>query len=239
MTRKLILATFVAAISPLAAQAAQLDISVTNLTGGIYFTPLLLAAHPATTHLFRTGEAACAALRAMAEGGDIAGLEIAVTAAGGQAIANPAGGLLAPARSVGPTAITTTAGNTRLSVTAMLLPTNDGFVGLDGWEIPATPGTYTVYLNGYDAGTEANTELMNPGAGGAPGVAGIPGDPSGKAGSAGTGVVPASPNDGEANVVHIHRGVLGDTNPTGGSSDLDSRSHRWLNPVARVTVVVK
>ena len=44
----------------------------------------------------------------------------------------------------------------------------------------------------------------------------------------------------EANsVVHIHRGVIGDTNPTGGSSDLDSRVHRWLNPVAELVITVK
>lgn len=36
--------------------------------------------------------------------------------------------------------LSTTAGNTRRSLTAMMLPTNDGFVGLDGWEIPGAPG---------------------------------------------------------------------------------------------------
>lgn len=238
MKRKLMLASLVAALSPLSSQAASLDISVTNLTGGIYFTPLLIAAHPATTHLFQAGKAAGAAVQAMAEGGDTAALKTAAEAAGGQTIANPEGGLLGPALAT-QTTLTTSAGNTRLSLAAMMLPTNDGFVGLDGWEIPSAPGTYTIDLNAYDAGTEANTELMNAGAGGAPGVPGIPGDPSGKAGSGGAGVVAATPNNAEPNVVHIHRGVLGDTNATGGMSDLDSRSHRWLNPVARVTVVVK
>ncbi|MCB1888571.1 MAG: spondin domain-containing protein [Rhodocyclaceae bacterium] len=228
-----------ALLTPLAAQAAEIEVTVTNLTGGIYFTPLLVAAHPAGSHLFQTGAAASTALQAMAEGGDIAGLEADVTAAGGQLVADPAGGILAPATSSGVAMLDTGATNTHLSITAMLLPTNDGFVGLDGWEIPTEPGTYTLTLNGYDAGTEANTELMNPGAGGAPGVAGIPGDPSGRAGSGGSGVVAASPNDAEPNVVHIHRGQLGDTDASGGLSDVDSRSHRWLNPVARVTVVVK
>ncbi len=232
-------ATIAALLTPLAAQAADIEVTVTNLTGGIHFTPLLVAAHPAGTHLFQAGAAASTALQAMAEGGDIAGLEAEVGTAGGQFVANPAGGILAPASTSGVAALSTAAANTHLSVTAMLLPTNDGFVGLDAWEIPAEPGTYTLMLNAYDAGTEANTELMNPGAGGAPGVAGIPGDPSGRAGSGGSGVVAASPNDAEPNVVHVHRGQLGDTDPSGGLSDLDSRSHRWLNPVARVTVVVK
>lgn len=239
MLDKTLAAALTALTVPLAAQAADLEITITNLSGGIYFTPLLVAAHDPSIHLFEAGAAASAALQAMAEGGDIAGLEAALASAGGQSVANPAGGLLAPATSTGPATLTTTAGNTRLSVTAMLLPTNDGFVGLDSWPIPTAPGTYTLLLNGYDAGTEANTELMNPGAGGAPGVAGIPGDPSGRAGSGGSGVVPASPNDGEPNVVHIHRGQLGDGDASGGASDVDSRSHRWLNPVARVTVVVK
>jgi hypothetical protein len=238
MKHQLILTTLLAALAPLSSQAADLEISVSNLTAGIYFTPLLVAAHPAASHLFQIGQGASGALQAMAEGGDIAGLKAAVDAAGGQTLANPANGLLAPAQSA-QAILSTTAANTRLSLTAMLLPTNDGFVGLDGWVIPTAPGTYTVDLNAYDAGTEANTELMNPGAGGAPGVSGIPADPSGKAGSGGTGVVPAAPNDAEPHVVHIHRGVLGDTNASGGTSDLDSRSHRWLNPVARITVVVK
>ena len=237
MARKFMAAAVLLAVG--AAQAADLEISVTNLTGNTYFTPLIIAAHPAGSHLFQPGVAAGTAVQAMAEGGDISGLEGVVAGAGGQALSNPAGGLLAPAGSFAVVPLSTTAGNTRLSLAAMLLPTNDGFVGLDSWTIPTRPGTYTVYLNAYDAGTEANTELMNPGAGGTPGVAGIPADPGGKAGTGGSGVVPASPNDHEPNVVHIHPGILGDTNPAGGASDLDSTRHRWLNPVAKLVVTVK
>ena len=39
-------------------------------------------------------------------------------------------------------------------------------------------------------------------------------------------------------MVHIHRGSLGDDDITGGKSDLDNTVHRWLNPVARITVTV-
>ena len=31
-----------------------------------------------------------------------------------------------------------------LSMAAMMLPTNDGFIGLDSWEIPSEAGTYTL-----------------------------------------------------------------------------------------------
>ncbi|MEJ2468080.1 MAG: hypothetical protein P8Y51_03235, partial [Campylobacterales bacterium] len=59
-------------------------------------------------------------------------------------------------------------------------------------------------------------------------------DPGGIAGSGATGA--AAFAEGH---VHIHRGILGDTNATGGISDLDSRYHRWINPVAEVTVTVR
>ena len=36
--------------------------------------------------------------------------------------------------------------------------------------------------------------------------------------------------------VHIHRNVLGDTSATDGVSDIDATVHRWLNPVASVTI---
>ena len=61
------------------------------------------------------------------------------------------------------------------ALVAMLLPTNDGFVGMDALEIPTAPGTYLYPLVGFDAGTETNDELIT--GGGAPGVAGIPADP--------------------------------------------------------------
>ena len=39
-------------------------------------------------------------------------------------------------------------------------------------------------------------------------------------------------------VVHIHRNVLGDSDPLGGASDIDNTVQRWLNPVARVVLTV-
>ena len=49
-----------------------------------------------------------------------------------------------------------------------------------------------------------------------------------------TGVAGADSNT----MVHVHRGILGDTDPTGGKSDLDSTIHRWQNPVAKVVITV-
>ena len=82
----------------------------------------------------------------MAEGGSIDALSAEVTAFGGQKVENPNSGLLMPGVTT-PEFTLDTLTDTHLSLTAMLLPTNDAFGGLDGWEIPTTAGTYTLFLN--------------------------------------------------------------------------------------------
>ncbi|MEM7430305.1 MAG: spondin domain-containing protein [Pseudomonadota bacterium] len=217
---------------PPAANATDFDVTITNLTYNIHYTPFLVAAHPAGNNLFVTGQPASANLQAMAEGGDISGLVADVNGLGATVVENPAAGLLAPAQSVTFNMNTDGTSNDRLSIVSMLLPTNDAFAGLNAVEIPTEPGTYVFNVSAYDAGTEANDELLT--GGGAPGVPGMPVDPSGLNGTGGTGVAGADNNPN----VHIHRGSIGDTDATGGASDLDARVHRWLNPVVRVTITV-
>ena len=144
MARKFMAAAVLLAVVQLRPPTSE--ISVTNLTGNTYFTPLIIAAHPAGSHLFQPASQPGTAVQAMAE-----------------AVASPASGRGGRRGRSGavrriPRGLcwrrraalrwcrwSTTAGNTRLSLAAMLLPTNDGFVGLDSWTIPTTPGTYTVY----------------------------------------------------------------------------------------------
>ncbi len=214
------------------AAAQKVTVTVQNLTHGSHFTPLLVAAHNGSTHLFQSGSAASASLQAMAEGGDIAGLVADLDAAG--AVHSAASGLLAPGHSFTSTELDTGTDNTVLSIVGMVLPTNDGFVGVNSWKIPTAPGKYMMPALAYDAGTEANDELLGLDNAGASGNAGAPGAPSGSGGAGGTGAANADTNQS----IHVHRGVLGDTNAEGGVSDFDSRVHRWLNPVARVIVTV-
>lgn len=222
------------ALGASAASAATFTVSVQNLTQGIHFTPVLVAAHDAETYLFQSGEAASTSLQTMAEGGNITPLVTDLGGTAAQYVANPAEGLLAPGATTTTTEINTDGSdNNYLSVVAMMLPTNDGFIGLNSYKIPTDAGTYSININGYDAGTEANDEIIN--GGGPLGVAGIPVAPGGDGGTGGESTVGADTNP----TVHIHRGVLGDTDATGGTSDLDSRIHRWLNPVARVTITVQ
>ena len=201
-----------------AALAQTIDVKITNLTQGMHFTPLLVSAHTDASDVFEVGTTASTGLATMAEGGDISGL-VAASAAGTVNVENPAMGFLAPANSTMVMDMDTAA-NDRLSIVGMVLPTNDGFVGLDSWSIPEEAGTYTVYLNAYDAGSEANDEIIN--GAGALGMAGIPAAPSGNGGTGATGVTTDEATDA-----------------MGGISDVDSRVHRWLNPVAKVVVTVK
>ncbi len=212
--------------------AQDLSIKVTNLTQGLYFTPIITSAHTSDSHIFMSGTEATAELQAMAEGGDISGLATLLSNADANTNENPAGGLLAPGMST-TYMLTNDSANTHLSMAAMILPSNDGFVGLDSWEIPSEAGTYTINLNAYDAGTEANNEIVN--GGGAPGVLGIPAAPGGDSGTNGTGVTDMETNT----MIHVHRGSLGDDEMDGGKSDLDNSIHRWLNPVAKLTITIE
>ena len=214
------------------ANAAQWDVQVTNLTNGNHITPLLVTAHDSSSHLFQVGMAASASLQSMAECGDLSGL-VATYAVDADTIENPAGGLLNPGAMATAMLDTDMTSNTHLSIVGMVLPTNDAFIGLDALEVPTAAGTYTYYINAYDAGTEANDEVLDT-SGCMAGMPGIPGGPGGDTGTNGTGV---ASNDANT-MVHVHRGVLGDTNATGGASDLDSTIHRWQNPVAKVVITV-
>jgi hypothetical protein len=226
-----LLTAFALTSSSMAINAQQVEVSVTNLTQGIYYTPFIISAHSSEMSLYTLGETASPELQMMAEGGDISGLSMMLSNANADVIENPAGGLLEPGKTT-MAMLDTSEGNDSLSLVAMLLPTNDGFVGLNSWKIPTEIGTYTFTVNAYDAGTEANDEMIT--GGGAPGLAGIPAAPGGKGGSGGTGVTMEEGNM----TVHVHRGSLGDDEMTAGKSDLNNTVHRWLNPVARITVKV-
>ncbi len=215
-------------------QAATWDVTITNLTNGNHFTPLLVTAHDHDTHLFQVGMPAALPIEHMAECGHLDPLLATpeVGAIDADTIANPATGLLAPGASTTAMLVTT---ETHLSVVAMVLPTNDAFLGLESQHIPSEAGTYTYYVNAYDAGTEANDEvLMTAGACSYTDSGMMPGAPGMDAGMNGTGVATTDSNT----MIHVHRGVLGDQDATGGNSDLDSTIHRWQNPVAKITVTV-
>ena len=210
------------------ANAGEYEVTVTNLTSGIYFTPLIAAGHNGDFTLFRAGEAASAELQAIAEGGDVSSMAALLDGMGASVATG--GGLLAPGHSETLT-INTDGGNSYLSVASMLLPTNDGFTGLNAIDLSDVRGSATYYANCYDAGTEGNDELVGTGAIGVPGFPAPPPVAASGTGTGGSGI--NAPVEG---FVHIHRGVIGDMDENGGASDINSYVHRWLNPVARISV---
>ena len=231
--KNIIAATLAASLYSGASNAATWDISITNLTHGNHFTPLFLRTHDSNTNLFQPGQTASADVELMAECGDTS---LLVTSAGsGNFVNNPASGLLAPGANTSTTINTAATGETHLSVVAMILPTNDAFIGLGSQLIPTAAGTYTYYLNGYDSGTEANDEILNAGVSCDSTTSGMPGAPGGDADTAASGVATSDTNTN----IHVHRGVLGDATANGsGASDLVNSIHRWQNPVAKVVVTV-
>lgn len=224
----LALATTALSVTSLAS-AAEYEVSITNLTAGVHFTPLIVSAHSPDVAIFRTGTEASTQLQAIAEGGDVSSMAALLESVG--ASVGTGAGLLAPGATTTIT-VNSSDSNTVLSVAGMLLPTNDGFVGLNSVALPDSAGTTSRFTaRGYDAGTEANDEIVGSGA---PGEAGFPAPPPVVATGTGTGGS-GVPGTAEG-FVTVHRGVLGDLDPTGGYSDINAAIHGWNNPVASITV---
>ncbi|QQS52962.1 MAG: spondin domain-containing protein [Candidatus Competibacteraceae bacterium] len=183
-------------------------VTITNLTRGSSFTPILVASHRPGVELFELGKAASDELAAMAEGGDTMPLEDMLRNSGRVVGTGHSEGLLGPGQSV---TVEVPAGNAnRISLAAMILPTNDGFIALNGVEVPRF-GSQTYRVPGYDAGSEPNDELCTS----------IPGPTCGGAGG--------SPEAGGEGFVHVHAGIHG-------IGDLSAADYDWRNPVATITV---
>ena len=196
--------------SVLASGSSSFQVTITNITNSINFTPILVASHRRNISLFHLGSPASADLTAVAEGGDTSGLAATLASNPNVVDVQSSGGLLGPGQSVTVT-VSAAYGAKRISVASMMLPTNDGFIALNSVKAPRKNST-VYFSRGYDAGTEANDELC----------VNIPGPTCG-----GT---PFSPgvNPGDEGYVHVHRG-------TQGIGDLTSEKD-WRNPVAKITI---
>ena len=185
------------------------SITLTNLTRGTLFTPAVAITHASGIKSFEVGEAASAEIGMLAEGGATQPLQDAIYATG-KAFDAANSGPVFPGKSVTIT-VQTKDDAEYITLGSMMLPTNDGFIALNGVKGPKEGKTRVFYLRAYDAGTETNDELC----------ANIPGPHCGG--------VPFS--DGQAEgYVHIHAGIHG-------IGDLNAADYDWRNPVAKVTVV--
>lgn len=192
------------------------EVTVTNLTRGQSFTPILVASHRAGMRLFEPGGAASAELESLAEEGDTGPLTAMLLGRRGVKDVQTSGGLLPPGGSV---TVTVEAGGRfdHLSLGAMLIPTNDGFVALNGVAGPQGRKRMMYRALAYDAGTEVNDETC----------ASIPGPDFVECGGPGSG---GAPSGGEEGHVHVHAGIHG-------VGDLEPSLRDWRNPVASISIV--
>ena len=189
------------------------QVKITNLTPGQSFTPILIATHSAAASIFLPGTTASAELATLAEEGNVAPLTSLLNSMPATVMqVVSASGLTTPGVT---TTLSIMGGGTfdRLSIAAMLIPTNDAFVGVN-IALPADGELKVVYGFAYDAGSEVNDETCMS----------IPGPNFVECGGPGMG---GSPGNGEGAVV-ISSGIrgIGDF-----GSDRD-----WKNPVARITI---
>ena len=184
------------------------DVTITNITPGQTFTPILAATHKSSISFFTLGDEASPELAELAESGSTAGLE-ALLASVPNLVFDTAktGGLLGPGESM-TINIKARGQFVQLSLAGMLIPTNDSFVAVNNMRLPNQSGAYTAIA--YDAGSEYNDELCD----------NIPGPYCGGAG--------LSPGTGEG-FVHVSGGVHG-------LADLDPGTFDWRNPVALIEV---
>jgi hypothetical protein len=213
--QQLIAAAFLFAGTTVQAQnLTQFEVTITNITQGQSFTPQLVVTHSASASLFELGGQASPALEQLAEGGATGPLQDELANAAREAMTVE--GLLEPGESV--TAVIGAHRTDRLSVAAMLIPTNDTFMALNGVPLPRGNRTVVHMVPAYDSGTEANDQdCIN-----------IPGPRC-----EGEGYNP-EPAAGDEGFIHIGNGfhLLGE-----GESILGPEVYDWRNPVARVEVI--
>jgi len=186
------------------------EVSITNLTRGQTFTTILVATHSPRVEFFELGTPAGNGLAVLAEDGNTSVLASELASTGAVLDAQTIPGLLAP----GATATIRVRANARfdrLSIAAMLIPTNDSFMALDSFDLPWIGGSVTRTLLAYDAGSEPNDELCR----------NIPGPRCSGEGS--------SPSRNGEGFVHVSGGMHG-------IGDLAASVYDWRNPVARVVI---
>lgn len=144
-------------------------VTVTNLTRGQPFTPPAVAAHRPDVEVFAVGEPANEPTQQLAENGNLGPLLDLIEDTNSIRDAAVGHAPLVPESDPAETGLpyyttlhlSADASATHLTFVSMLIATNDGIVGLDTVELPERVNeSRTYYANGYDVGTEQNTELF-------------------------------------------------------------------------------
>lgn len=191
------------------------EIKVTNLTNSQPLSPVAVILHK-QSHVFSVGGIASLELEQMAEDGDNSGLMN-----WGFGLASRSG-----AAPIGPGASETImitiedVSDANLSLASMLVNTNDGFSGLDAWNVSqlAVGDSWTTNAFTYDAGTEANTEAAGT----------IPGPADGSEGAG------FNTNRDDSGYISMHPGVV--SSDDGLNTSILTQAHKFDNPSMRIKV---
>lgn len=188
--------------------AQSFEITITNLTRGQIFSPVLAVTHSRGQTLFTSGEAATSELAALAQDANADGLTALLSSTAGVNEIVHGTGVILPGKSE--TLLIHSNFRARyFSLVSMLVTTNDAFMAVNRVKLPRRFSMISVPA--YDAGAEDNDESC----------AYIPGPPCGNANA-------ASEEAGEG-FVHIHSGIHG-------VGDLSAAKHDWRNPVAKISI---
>ena len=214
LTKKLLLPLLagclsIPTLSAYAGGEGMYAVTITNITRGVIFTPILVATHKKGHPLFMLGSPASDELVAVAESGNTEPLADKLTMSGMAYDTKSSGAPLFPGKSVTVNVMMHEDFN-YVSVVSMMLPTNDGFIAVNGVKGPNGKKVRNVMSAGYDAGSETNDEQF----------ASIPGPFGGEG---------LSPNDHGEGYVHIHGGIHG-------IADVVAADHDWRNPTAKISI---
>ena len=190
-------------------------ITLTNMTANQPLSPATVIIHKSGYHLWQTGGVASVSLEKLAEGGSNTDV-LNDAAAHSDVIASKSGtGIIPPGSSATVEFEIENSDNIKLTVAAMLVNTNDAFVGQVSGKITdlGWGKSFSMHLPIWDAGTEANTESVGT----------IPGP-------ADSGEGFNASRAGDADFVAIHQGIV--SNADGLSSSVLNESHRFNNPGA-------
>jgi len=211
LIRGLLSASVLTATTAWAGNLDSYKITITNLTAGQPFAPVLVASHRPGLSFFKVGEVPSDDLAMLAEAGNGSPMAAKLLATPGVRDAKVSTeGLTFPGNSLSMT-ISVKRGSDHISVAAMLGATNDAFLAVKDVALPRGRRAAVYQADAYDAGSETNDELCST----------VPGCGGGPAGY--------SPDDAGEGFVHIHNGIHG-------IGDLSAADMDWRNPVAQIII---
>ena len=200
---------------------ATLEVTVTNLTNAQPLSPVAVIAHDDAYAVFVVGDPASAGLEELAEAGDNNALLDEANADAGVLETASGVDVIGPAASetVSLEILESELDGLRISVSTMLVNTNDAISGVNGVNVSDMDvgDAITMRAIAYDAGTEANNEFGSD----------IPGPAAG-----GEGFNPA--RDDREDRVSMHAGVV--TQDDGYAGSVLTNQHRFDNPVSQVRI---